>query len=853
MELKEYQLRALDAVSRWNDALTASRREWEEMTAVVRRAGSSMPAYTPDHPETAWKALKEAGVLPATAGRHVGRTDDAGRSIPHFCLKVPTGGGKTLLAAATLERLHLRTGLVLWVTPTRAIYAQTRRALRTRAHWIRQVLERSSGGRVKVLEKEDAFSAADIAHSLCVMLLMLPATNRRKGRDFLRMFRDSGRYPTLFPDSDDGPGNAKLLGECPDLERTEGDESVPRNSLYNAFKLLRPVVVLDEAHKAYGAPDQRTNEEFARSVSRLNPRLVVELSATPNRGISNLLVDISGVDLKAEQMIKLPIEVVAFPQADWRFTLERATDEAERLALEAKTLRGEAGRYIRPIVVVRVERTGAQQRDGERVHAEDVREHLVRELGVPPDAVAVKSAEQDELRDTDLLSAYCPVRWIITRAALMEGWDCPFAYILVMLDNTNAQRAITQLVGRVMRQPHAQQTGREALDRCYVYCRATSVGTAVQQVKNGLEREGLTGLGGEVRGGSASPGLQPVTVRRRSRFRGQDIFLPLVLHRAETKWEELDYHRHILARIDWDSIGPPEFEASLATAFRRESASVDLAEDTAIAGGQSSERVAVNRSVSVLWFVRRIPEVFVPNAWQAARMVGAMLASLRASGLTDPDVFDRRSFLAWRLREHVEKEVTERGERLFREKLCKGEIRFDLKAGRMNFRMPEEFRLAMSGRGSLASRRDHEPMARSLFEPVFEEQFDSALEFEFARYLDEEKALRWWHRIAARQRGDYYLRGWRLERVWPDFVAMAGKTPGVPHILLFETKGGHLRGPDTEYKEKVLRLLERTFNKREVDCGQVTIQDGSARGTFRLVFSEEEFPAALQSVGAEEE
>ena len=90
------------------------------------------------------------------------------------------------------------------------------------------------------------------------------------------------------------------------------------------------------------------------------------------------------------------------------------------------------GRYIRPVAVVRVERTGRDQRDGERIHAEDVREYLVQSLGVPADAVAVKSSELDELRGKDLLSELSPVRWIITKAALMEGWDCPFAYVLVV-------------------------------------------------------------------------------------------------------------------------------------------------------------------------------------------------------------------------------------------------------------------------------------------------------------------------------------------------------------------------------------------------------------------------------------
>ena len=117
------------------------------------------------------------------------------------------------------------------------------------------------------------------------------------------MFRDSGRYPTLFPDSDDVLGDGRLLQDHPDLERASEDGPV-KHSLFNAFKMLRPVVVLDEAHKAYGSPSAEANREFVQAVNRLDPSLVIELSATPNRGISNLLVDITGTELKNEEMIK---------------------------------------------------------------------------------------------------------------------------------------------------------------------------------------------------------------------------------------------------------------------------------------------------------------------------------------------------------------------------------------------------------------------------------------------------------------------------------------------------------------------------------------------------------------------
>ena len=217
-------------------------------------------------------------------------------------------------------------------------------------------------------------------------------------------------------------------------------------------------------------------------------------------------------------MIKLPVQVTSFTNAEWKYTLGEAHAQLERLDNEAVSLQHSEGRYIRPIAVVRVERTGNDQRDGRRIHVEDVREHLTQNLGVTATAVAVQSATSRELTGVDLLSEFSPVRWIITKSALMEGWDCPFAYLLVMLDNTRAQKAITQLVGRVMRQPHACLTGREALDQCYVYCQDIGVDAAVGHVKRGLEQEGMTGLDSDVRG-QGPVNLRPVTIQRRERFR----------------------------------------------------------------------------------------------------------------------------------------------------------------------------------------------------------------------------------------------------------------------------------------------------------------------------------------------
>ena len=864
MELKSYQSAALEAFARWRDALAAAQAKSDADIVALESLGVDVPPDVRNYPQTAWRQLAQNGEVAESAGAYVSRTDDADRPIPHVCFKVPTGGGKTLLAAAALGKLDRQRGLVLWITPTRAIYEQTKAALRNREHPYRAILEHASKHRVKLLEKDDPFTRGDVASYLCVMLLMLPAANRQKGKEFLRMFRDTGNYLSFFPASDSTQGERQLLNEFSDVERLCANPDClakqdPKNecgcgeewktgpvkrSLFNVLKMLRPVVVLDEAHKAYGKPDAA--REFVRSVNRLDPSLVIELSATPYRGVSNLLVDITGVQLKQEQMIKLPVQVDSWPNAEWKTTLTEAYDKLEELAAEAESLHASEGRYIRPIAVVRVERTGKEQQGGGLIHAEDVRDYLTTNLGVPPEAVRVKSAENDELRNEDLLSEGSQVRWVITKAALMEGWDCPFAYLLVMLDNTQAARALTQLVGRVMRQPYARRTGRAPLDQCYVYCWNTDVSTAVLHVKNGLEQEGMSGLDGEVMGAAAD--LFTVSVQRRQQFRGQNIFLPMVLHKSGDGWRELDYQRHILPGVDWNAIAAPDPQSSMAERAARQSATVDVGSEPPVF--RDDQVLEMDKTPSVLWFTRRLADV-VPNLWHGARIVQDLLQRLRDNGQSDDDIYDRRSYLAYALREHVTDAVEKQAEQVFARKLQAGEIRFDLDASRPNFQMGDEFKITVAENAGAMLGNKGQPLQISLFEPVYSHHFNG-LEAKFARYLDERKALQWWHRVAVRQKGDYYLRGWKQDRIWPDFIAMGSMKDGSPHFLVFETKGEHMAGSaDTDYKRRVLEALENALRDGSTaDYGTMTVQDGPAKGTFQLVFNEAEFPTTMRNLEA---
>ena len=363
MQIKHYQEKALDQLRLWMERLISARRKLDE----------SMDNY----PLYAWEKLREKRLIPGvlegekkTFPVYISRTGTSGLPIPHVCLKVPTGGGKTLLGVMALECIKQERNFVLWVVPTRAIYEQTLKAFKDREHPYRQILESISLKRFKLFEKNDRLTKPDIENHLCLMLLMLPSANRQKGKDFLKIFRDSGGYGSFFPQEDDLIANQKFLEKHPDLEKNEN--GYVKHSLINVLKSIRPTVILDEAHKAYGKNDER-NQEFVQSINRLNPHFVLELSATPKLGISNILVDVSGRELQAEEMIKLPIEIHSFKNSDWKHTLDETQKKLNELSTMSEKLQTKENRYIRPIVLVRVEQTGKAQIGKGKIHVEDVK------------------------------------------------------------------------------------------------------------------------------------------------------------------------------------------------------------------------------------------------------------------------------------------------------------------------------------------------------------------------------------------------------------------------------------------------------------------------------------------------
>lgn len=413
--------------------------------------------------------LGAAGLTPGKGGVPAYHDDLSG--VPRVCAKVPTGGGKTLIGAAAVDcifdALPAHDEVVVWLVPRREILSQTLRNLRNPDHFLRQTLDRDFAGRVEVLSKEDGlagrgFNANTMGDGLTVFVLSYDSFKNREGR---RAYAE----------------NSALAG-LTELQRAGGHafdvEGADDTALISALAGSNPLVVVDESHHA----GSRLSVDMLRN---LNPRFVLELTATPDAKRTNVIAQATARQLKREEMVKLP--VVVYRRPDKRTVIQDAVMLQRRLEAVAESDERRTGRYIRPIVLFQAERRDAA---GAETY-ELLRDRLV-EAGIPPEQVAVRTGDVDEIGGADLMSRGCPIRFIITVEALAEGWDCPFAYVLATVANRTSRVSVEQIVGRVLRQPHACRAGSRSLNIAYVLTSSADFDGTVQQVVDGLNGSGFS-------------------------------------------------------------------------------------------------------------------------------------------------------------------------------------------------------------------------------------------------------------------------------------------------------------------------------------------------------------------------
>lgn len=438
MELKDFQKRSLAALSQFFEK--------------TRLLGDPERAY---HTVT-----KDASGRLQYYRRIAGLTD-----VPYVCIRIPTGGGKTIVGAHSIKVVgksfvEKDYPVVLWLVPSTAIRTQTSDALKNPSHPYRKALDEAFGGHVKVFDISDIdnIRPQDITERVCLVVGTIQT---------LRVEKTEGRNAYAHKEALE-PHFTSLPADCSALDKF-GNGQV-KFSFANLMAIHRPMIIVDEAHNA------RTSLTFD-VLSRLSPSCIVELTATPDgstKNGSNVLYRVSASELKAEDMIKLPISLTEH-KTSWQDAITDARLQQKKLLDLAK----DEPQYVRPILLIQAENKDRP------ANVDVVKAYLIAE-GIDKDHIAIATGDQRDLDGIDLFDPNCKIEVIITVQALKEGWDCSFAYVFCSVANISSAKDVEQLLGRVLRMPYAQRRKIPELNKAYAHVSSPNFGEAARQLQDRL-------------------------------------------------------------------------------------------------------------------------------------------------------------------------------------------------------------------------------------------------------------------------------------------------------------------------------------------------------------------------------
>ncbi|WGR61353.1 restriction endonuclease subunit R [Paracoccus ferrooxidans] len=477
MKLKDYQKASLATLRRFLEEarITGPKAAYEAITAepaLAARLRGYAAGYRPI------KALPD---------------------VPYVCLRLPTGGGKTILAAHAIPVakdawVEKDFPLVLWLVPTNTIRVQTAEALKNPRHPYRQVLDEAFEGRVRVFDIGDftQITPHDLRANLCVVVGTIQT---------LRVTNTDGRKVYAHHEMLE-PHFTSVSPNAPGLERNDDGpmKGDIRFSFANLMHLHRPLVIMDEAHKA--------GSDLSKEVyERINPTALIEFTATP-KGFNNILYSVSAQELKDEEMIKMP--VVLDEAETWQGAVNSAI--LKRADLQEYADRDRDG-YIRPIVLFQA------QRKNEEVTVEVLKQHLIEHEGIDARKIAVATGAQRELDGINLFDPSCPIEYVITIEALKEGWDCSFAYVFCSVANIRSSTDAEQLLGRVLRMPYATRRKEPKLNKSYARLVSKRFAEAANTLRDKLVEMGFEESEAEANIEAEQPGLDDGLFGHQSRPR----------------------------------------------------------------------------------------------------------------------------------------------------------------------------------------------------------------------------------------------------------------------------------------------------------------------------------------------
>lgn len=391
--------------------------------------------------------------------------------VPHICVKVPTAGGKTFIASNAIKTIfdafaYDKPKAVVWLVPSITILDQTIKNLKDTNHPYRKKINSHFGNKVEVFDKAEllqgsGFNATSVKEQLNIFVLSFDSirTANKEGR---KVFEQNGSLQSF----------ETLLGKNEEI------------SLMKVMQYLNPMIVVDESHNA-------ETELSVDMLREFNPCFILDLTATPRKN-SNIISFIDALELKKENMVKLP--VIVYNHQDKTEVINSALQLQKRLEQQAIEEEKKSGKYIRPIVLFQAQPKNGKDflnAEEEKSNVQKLKEKLI-ELKIPAEQIKIKTANINEIKGIDLMSKDCEVRYIITINALKEGWDCPFAYILASLADKSSAVDVEQILGRVLRQPHVMKHNFPLLNLSYVLTASSKFLETLDNIVKGLNKAGFS-------------------------------------------------------------------------------------------------------------------------------------------------------------------------------------------------------------------------------------------------------------------------------------------------------------------------------------------------------------------------
>jgi len=684
---------------------------------------------------------------------------------PFICVKIPTGGGKTLVACHAVKSImqmalqnKMDRGIIMWFVPSEAIKSQTLRKFRDRNDAHRKILDETFDNKVLIFSNEEALRIrkSDISGNLCIIISSLDAFRKDKQKQGkYKVYQENGSLIDHFEKIQNGK----------DLEKDE--EGTIIYSLANVIRKNKPLIVLDEGHR---------NQTFIgiEFLKNLNPSFLIEFTATPRDG-SNVLIDIHSGELKEEEMVKLPI--VLESAMHWEESVEAGVRKRNELEKEAK----KSGEYIRPIALIQAE----QEKESEsKITVSKIKEFLLKNK-IKEEEIAIKTSSQNELENEDLFNKKCQIKYIITVNALAEGWDCSFAYILVSVANIGARIAVEQIIGRIMRMPYARKKENENLNRSYVFASARNFKEAAGYIITGLEKNGFSKK--DIIDASKKNSKDELVVERKIK---KDFAMPMMgFEEEKLSFGDLIGPKFELAKQDFKF----EFQTHYDNDGR---ILIDIKDDKwkqsvqqTLALDYSDSKFTKNELI--LWLDKKLRFIILAQKDKLIFLEKAIDYQLEKGGYTIIDLSINRYVLLDKLNLVINEIL---------ENYAKNNFLKYIKNGKISLKKFESFpeKIILNSESPEIFEKNYYNEVDKLNKE--EQNFISLVD------LDKFTNIDFW--IRNREKKDpFYIQGWRKGKFYPDFIAVTKKG----NIIVLEWKGeDRISNDDTKYKDEIGKIWAKS-------------------------------------------